>query len=70
MMSDGGLDFGTARGDKAEAVRRKMQRLERPRPKQVVDSLFAGAHHSTGQRVPDDVTIIAAQLLPAVIELI
>lgn len=67
MMSDGGLDLGNPRGDKAEAVRRQMQRLDRPRPRQVVDSLFARAHQSSGQRLPDDVTIVAAQLLPAVI---
>lgn len=68
MMSDGGLELGPARGDRGEWMRRHMQRLERPRPKQVVDSLFARAHYDVGQLLPDDLTIVAAQLLPAVVQ--
>lgn len=67
MMSDGGLELGPLRGDKGEWMRRHMERLERPRPREVVDSLFARTHRRTGHALPDDVTIVATQLLPAVI---
>lgn len=67
MMSDGGLDLAPSTVDKVEAVRRKLKRMQRPRPRQVVDELFVPIHKGLRQQLPDDVTIVAAQLVPSVI---
>lgn len=67
MMSDGGLDLGASKGDKGEAVRRLLARIPRPRPKALVDGLFSRTRRLRGP-LPDDITVVAAQLVPAVVE--
>lgn len=64
MVTDGALEFGSVTGDKAEALGRALRRMEPSGPHETVEGLFKRAHAAPDQPVRDDVTIVAAQLLP------
>lgn len=63
MVTDGALELGSTTGDKAEAVSRALRRMDKPDVHEAVDGLFTRAHAVPGQKVVDDVTIVAAQLV-------
>lgn len=64
MVTDGVLELGSTAGDKAEAVGRALRRLDQPTAHEAVDGLFKRAQSAAGQKIPDDVTVVAGQLLP------
>lgn len=65
MVTDGVLELGSGAGDKADAVSRALRRLDKPDVHEAVDALFKRAHSVPGQKIVDDVTIVAAQLVVA-----
>lgn len=65
MMTDGALEAETIGDDKAATAARALKRLETPEPHAAVDELFRRVRPDAGKRVTDDVTIVAARLLPA-----
>jgi len=64
MVTDGALETETVGEDKAAAAARALQRLEQPDPHAAVDELFKRVRPPAGRSLKDDVTIVAARLLP------
>lgn len=64
MVTDGALEAATLTDDKAAAVARALRRLEKPDPHEAVDELFKRVRPSPGHELTDDVTIVAARIVP------
>lgn len=64
MLTDGALEAETVADDKAAAAARALQRIEQPDPHAAVDELFSRVRPVMGRSLKDDVTIVAARLLP------
>src|SRR5690606_7047054 len=62
MVTDGVLEACRAKGDREEALRRLVGRLESTDPHAAVDAIFARLRQRAGQSLPDDVTVVAFQL--------
>lgn len=64
MATDGALGSGIAGRDKINSTKNLLLQLQRPRPHDAVERLFSRVQGIPGQKLADDVTIVAVSLMP------